>query len=35
VLTPHSKLFGALMRMASKAEIEMHKICANQLFFDE
>jgi hypothetical protein len=35
MLTPHSELFGALMRMASKAEIEMHKICADQLFFDE
>jgi hypothetical protein len=35
VLTPHSKLFDALMRMASKAEVEMHKICASQLFFDE
>jgi hypothetical protein len=35
VLTPHSELFGALMRMASKAEIGMHKNCAAQLFFDE
>jgi len=35
VLARHSKLFGALMRMESEAEIEMHKHCAKQLFFDE
>ena len=35
VLAPYSKSFGSLMRMASSIEIEMHKICASQLFFDE